>query len=243
LAAQPSVPISITNFHDSSRANIDITIKVVDYCKKKSIPLIYASSSAIYGNLPIGDDEKIAVDLLSPYAVDKYAGELYIQVAYKIFGLSSICLRFFNIFGPRQDPSNPYSGVISVFADRLINGREITINGGYQTRDFIYVRDVVNIIYRAIQLAKKENVCEFINVLSGRSVSIDMLADKLIKITKSYSQKKYKELLEGDPLSSVGTTSKLKRVLQIDTNQLLSFDNGLVDTLNFIKDSQINNEE
>ena len=176
LAAQPSVPFSITNFSDSSSSNLLGAIKVIDHCRLHNIPLVYASSSAIYGNFEFGNDEIENVDLLSPYATDKYAMELYSTTAHKIYQLSSVGLRFFNVYGPRQDPSSPYSGVISIFADKLLKGQNITINGGYQTRDFIYVKDAVNIIYRAIVLASKNSICEASNVLTGKSVTIDKLA-------------------------------------------------------------------
>ena len=97
LAAQPSVPLSITNFADSSSSNLLGTINVIDYCRVRKIPFIYASSSAVYGNLPLGDDESKKIDLLSPYATDKYAMELYANTAYKLYQLSSIGLRFFNV--------------------------------------------------------------------------------------------------------------------------------------------------
>ena len=158
LAAQPSVPLSITNFADSSSSNLLGTINVIDYCRVQKIPLIYASSSAVYGDLTLGNDESEEIDLLSPYATDKYAMELYAKTAHKLYQLSSVGLRFFNVYGPRQDPGSPYSGVISIFADRILEGREITINGGHQTRDFVYVKDVVNTIHWAIILASKSVV-------------------------------------------------------------------------------------
>ena len=132
LAAQTSVPRSISHFHDSSSNNLLGAIKVIDFCKSNNIPLVYASSSAIYGNLGKGNDEINKVDLLSPYAVDKYSMELYAQTAHKNSQLSSLGLRFFNVYGPRQDPQNPYSGVISIFANRLLKGQKLIINGGQQ---------------------------------------------------------------------------------------------------------------
>ena len=147
LAAQASVPVSVECFRDSSSTNLLGTISVLDFCRRHDIPLVYASSSAIYGDLALGDDECEKIDLLSPYAVDKYVMEIYAKAAFRLYGLSSIGLRFFNVYGPRQDAKSPYSGVISVFADRLINGKSIVINGGHQTRDFIYINDVVNAFY------------------------------------------------------------------------------------------------
>ena len=97
------------------------------------MPLVYASSSALYGDLSFGDDSIPDIDLHSPYAADKHCMELYSKVAHKLHNLPSIGLRFFNVYGPRQDPSSPYSGVISVFIDHLMKKKSITINGGHQT--------------------------------------------------------------------------------------------------------------
>ena len=112
LAAQVSVPVSIDDFGVSSTSNLSGTIKVIDFCKRKQLPFVYASSSAVYGNLDFGDDSGSLVNLLSPYAADKYVMELYAKVAHQLYQLSSIGLRFFNVYGPLQDPSSAYSGVI-----------------------------------------------------------------------------------------------------------------------------------
>ena len=120
LAAQASVPLSVEDFRISTRSNINGSINVMDYCCRSHVPLVYASSSAVYGNLPVGDDAIRDVDLLSPYAADKYVMEIYAQMAHKVYGLSSVGLRFFNVYGPRQDPHSPYSGVISVFIERML---------------------------------------------------------------------------------------------------------------------------
>jgi len=121
LAAQASVPISITDFYSSSLNNIDSSLKIFEYAKIYNVPVVYASSSAIYGNLPVGDDEKQIYEILSPYAQDKLTIEKYAKLFYDIYKINSIGLRFFNVYGPRQDPTSPYSGVISVFVDKFLN--------------------------------------------------------------------------------------------------------------------------
>ncbi len=234
LAAQPSVPFSITNFSDSSSANLLGTINVIEYCRTNQIPLIYASSSAIYGNLSLGDDESNRIDLLSPYAADKYAMELYAKTAYKLYKLSSVGLRFFNVYGPRQDPGSPYSGVISIFADRMLKGQEVKINGGHQTRDFVYVKDVVDTIYRAIVLSSNDIVCEVSNVLTGRSVTIDYLADQMMDVVDVEVEKKYKDLPLGDPQQSDGTTANMVKIFSIKLEQFVKLKKGLVDTVQYI---------
>jgi UDP-glucose 4-epimerase len=238
LAAQPSVPLSITNFADSSSSNLLGTINVIDYCRVREIPFIYASSSAVYGNLSLGDDESKKIDLLSPYATDKYAMELYAKTAHKLYQLSSVGLRFFNVYGPRQDPSSPYSGVISIFADRILEGREITINGGHQTRDFVYVKDVVNTIYQAITLASKSVICEVSNVLTGESVTIDHLSSQMMDIVGVNVNKTYQDLSVGDPEQSDGTVEKMVRIFSIETKNFLKLKEGLLETVQYIKNGE-----
>ena len=238
LAAQPSVPLSIKNFVESTSSNLLGTIKVIDYCRIRKIPFIYASSSAVYGNLSLGDDESKRVDLLSPYATDKYAMELYAKTAHKLYQLSSVGLRFFNVYGPRQDPSSPYSGVISIFADRMLEGREITINGGYQTRDFVYVKDVVNIIYQAITLASKSIICKVSNVLTGEPITIDHLSNQMMNIVGVNVNKIYQDLAEGDPEYSDGTVDKMVRLFSIETSNFSRLKEGLQETIQHIKSEE-----
>lgn len=235
LAAQVSVPVSIESFRDSSSTNLLGTISVLDFCRKHDIPLVYASSSAIYGNLALGDDESKKIDLLSPYAVDKYVMEIYAKAVFKLYGLSSIGLRFFNVYGPRQDPTSPYSGVISIFVDRLINGKSIVINGGHQTRDFVYVDDVVNCLYRSLEVCLASSTCEQINVLTGYSVSIDELVIMLSKDIMVDIDKIYQDLPEGDPEQSNGTTDKMGRILGIDQHGMIRIAEGLSKTIKFIR--------
>jgi UDP-glucose 4-epimerase len=234
LAAQVSVQKSISNFGQSSAANLMGSINVIDYCRKTMTPLIYASSAALYGNLKLCNDLSPDIDLLSPYASDKYMLEIYAKTAYKLYELPSIGLRFFNVYGPRQDPNNPYSGVISIFIDRLLRGKIITINGGHQTRDFIYVEDVVKAIYQSVVLLKTNIVCEHINILTGKSISIDELATILIRKISSSFKKEYSALQSGDPKGSPGTTKKMEDLLKVNLNKMESIDNGLSKTLNFI---------
>jgi len=235
LAAQSSVPISVSNFSSSSSSNLLGAIKIIDHCRLHNIPLVYASSAAAYGNFEFGNDEIDSVDLLSPYATDKYAMELYSKTAHKLYQLSSIGLRFFNVYGPRQDPNNPYSGVISIFASNLLKGQNITINGGHQTRDFIYVKDVVNIIYKAITLASKSSICEISNVLTGESITIDKLAEKMMKIIDINVEVKYQSLPAGDPVQSNGSFKKMIRLFRFELENLTKIDEGLLNTVNFIK--------
>ena len=235
LAAQPSVPISVESFGSSSSSNIMGTIKVIDYCRINRVPLVFASSSAVYGNLELGDDINPRVDLLSPYATDKYVMEIYAKTAFKLYQLPSIGLRFFNVYGPRQDSTSYYSGVISKFIDSLLRKEAITINGGNQTRDFIYVKDVVDIIFKSILTVSNTSICEHSNVLTGRSITINELANMLIKKIGVSVDKNYQKLPLGDPKQSNGTINKMVELLKVDLNQMTPIDTGLSKTVDFMR--------
>jgi UDP-glucose 4-epimerase len=238
LAAQPSVPLSIKDFYNSSSSNLLGTIKIIEFCRIRNIPLIYASSSAVYGGLHIGDDTKNSIDLSTPYATDKLAMELYAVTAYKNYQLSSVGLRFFNVYGPRQDPRNPYSGVISIFADRILKNQDIIINGGHQSRDFIYVNDVVNVIWQAIDFASKNTVCEISNVLTGKTVTIDYLADKMMDLIGIKVSKKYQELALGDPEKSDGTVGNMVKLFSTNIESFTKLQIGLKKTILHIKNEE-----
>ena len=235
LAAQTSVPLSIENFRVSSRSNIDGSINVIDFCKNNQLPLVFASSSAVYGNLPRGDDTSLEIDLISPYAVDKYSMELYAKMAHTVYQLPNIALRFFNVYGERQDPNSQYSGVISVFINQMNNDMEVTIHGGYQTRDFIYVSDVVNSIIGSMKLLYKEPISEQINILTGKSTSIDDLFLMLAGHLDYRKKPNYTDLLVGDPIESGGTQLKLEDLLLWNPKDFTSLQNGLLKTINFQK--------
>ena len=235
LAAQASVPISVVDFKKSSTTNVLSSINVIDFCNKNHIPIVYASSSAIYGDLNLGDDEVEKVNLLSPYSADKYLMEIYLDVLYKLNRLPSIGLRFFNVYGPRQDLNSPYSGVISIFIDRILKQNSISINGGKQTRDFIFVDDITAAIYKSIIIVVSEQVCEKVNVLTGKTTSIDQLANIISKIINYEPEKKYFLMDKADPMSSNGTTIKMKNLLSIDNASMTSIHEGLIKTVNYIK--------
>ena len=234
LAAQASVPLSINDFQNSSNINLMCMTNVMNFCNKKSLPFVFASSSAIYGNLENGDDTSDLTNLISPYACDKYAMELYAKTSFNTYGLSSVGLRFFNVYGPKQDPNSPYSGVISIFSDRITKTKPIVINGGHQTRDFIYVYDVVLCIIAALKKASEELVCENVNVLTGKSYSIDYLAAEIAKIVGNKLSAEYKELPDGDPERSEGTISKMEKILSMDASKFTLFSEGLMKTIKYI---------
>lgn len=214
LAAQSSVPLSISRFYDSSLANIASSLRVIDYCISSQTPLVYTSSSAVYGDLSFGE-EIGPVDLTSPYAVDKFSTELYCKVANRIHGMNSFGARFFNVYGPRQDPDNPYSGVIPIFANRILNNQPIFINGGYQTRDFVYVSDAVQSLWKSYHLLVRQPGAHYSNVLTGVSTSIDDLATELSALIGNDVPRYYRDLPPGDPAVSIGSTERMCSSLNI----------------------------
>jgi len=235
LAAQSSVPLSVEDFYNSSKNNLLSTLRVFDFARALNIPVVYASSSAIYGELSEGDDNADMVDLSSPYAVDKLNMEKYAIVAHKLYGVPSMGLRFFNVYGPRQDPNNPYSGVISIFVKQVINEETVTVNGGHQTRDFVYVGDVVKVICKSMGILLKKNICERVNVCTGRSVTINALLEKIVDILGKSPEIAYKLLPPGDPDKSAGTHEKMCGVFDMALNEFTPLTTGLRETIRHIE--------
>lgn len=183
LAAVASVERSRQDWLGAHRTNLTGTVTVFDAARqtgrRRSLPVVYASSAAVYGdckNLPIREDVEKRPG--SAYAADKYGCELHAKIASELHGVPAIGLRFFNVYGPRQDPRSPYSGVISIFCDRLSKGRPIDVFGdGLQTRDFIYVEDVVTALLRAMR--RRPAPPSVFNICSGRQTSILELAETI----------------------------------------------------------------
>lgn len=238
LAAQTSVPLSVEEFHSSSLNNLQSTLWVFELARQLNIPLVYASSSAIYGNLPMGDDSIDKFEILSPYAQDKLTQEHYAEMCFNLYKINSVGLRFFNVYGPKQDPKSPYSGVISIFLDKFMNKEDVIINGGYQTRDFIYVNDIVETIIKSMNILRNDNKCVAVNVGTGTSISIDTLYKKFVDIFKYEPRVIYKPLDKSDPERSDGKFEILKKELNIDYTNFTKVEEGLRNTVNYY----LNNE-
>ena len=233
LAAQASVPVSITEFYTSCQNNILSSLTVLDMARRLDIPVVYASSSAVYGNLPTGDDTSRSVELESPYAVDKYSMENYAEVAYKLYKTPSIGLRFFNVYGPRQDPSNPYSGVISIFIKQVNSGETVTVNGGYQTRDFVFVKDIVAVLVNGMNILHKKSMAAVVNVGTGKTITIDDLLDAIINSIEKRPKIEYNQLPDGDPEKSSGTYEKMVTLFKISLNEFTKLEDGLKETIDY----------
>ena len=230
--------IVIDNFFSSSSNNLLSTVRVFEWAKIYNIPIVYASSSAVYGNLPLGDDKLEKYDILSPYAQDKLTMEQYAKMCWAVYRTPSIGLRLFNVYGPKQDPTSPYSGVISIFINRLICNKLVTVNGGHQTRDFIFVKDIVATMVQSMEYLFNKKFFEVLNVGTGKSITIDYLLAMLADIMKVQPEIILKELPQGDPEKSGGLYEKLKHILNIDNNQFVELEEGLKDTIQFVRENK-----
>ncbi|MDI3541357.1 MAG: UDP-glucose 4-epimerase [Candidatus Methanomethylophilaceae archaeon] len=208
-AAIPSVPRSIADPLASNRANIDGTLSVLAAARDCEVEkLVFASSSAVYGkseDLPI--KETSIPNPLSPYALNKLTGEIYCRLFYELYGLKTTSLRYFNVFGPRQNPSSDYAAVIPKFISSIANDEAPVIYGdGTQIRDFVYVEDVVTANIRAM---KSGAVGEY-NIASGRRTSIVELAEQINEILGKEIQPRFDSPREGDIKYSLADISKAK---------------------------------
>jgi len=237
LAAQASVPYSINNFYNSSKNNLLSSIKVLDWAKDLKVPIVYASSSAIYGNMDFGDEDQNSFNILSPYAQDKLVLEEYASLLYQNYNVSSLGLRFFNVYGPKQDALNPYSGVISIFIDRILKNQPVIVNGGFQTRDFIFVSDVVEVLKSSMEYLNNNQICDYLNVGTGKSISVNQLLGVIKKILTADPEIILKELKKGDPEKSSGNYRKIKEILGFDISKFKNIEFGLKETIKYFKNS------
>jgi UDP-glucose 4-epimerase len=185
LAAIASVQRGNEDWLGTHRANQTATITVLDAARARRLPVVYASSAATYGNnpdLPLGEASRQAP--LTAYGADKLGSELHARVAWAVHGVPTAGLRFFNVYGPRQDPASPYSGVISIFAGRIAARQPITLHGdGLQTRDFVYVADVVRHLLAAMAALHANPQALVANVCSGRATSVAELAGAMARLS------------------------------------------------------------
>lgn len=183
LAAVASVQASVTDWVGTHRTNLGGTITVLNAARAhaggRPVPVVLASSAAVYGdNAELPLTERSATGPTSAYGLDKLASEMHGKLAWDLFEVPVSALRFFNVYGPRQDPSSPYSGVISIFFDRIQNEQAFTVFGdGHQTRDFIYVKDLVRYLYQEMQGLTKGFAVT--NICTGRKTNLLDLIDAL----------------------------------------------------------------
>jgi UDP-glucose 4-epimerase len=233
-AAIPSVPRSVTDPITSNRANIDATLNILMAARDGGVKrLVYAGSSSAYGDTPtLPKREDMPTNPLSPYALQKLVGEQYAQLFTRLYGFETVTIRYFNVFGPRQDPSSPYSGVISLFAAALLEGRQPVIYGdGEQTRDFTYVVNVVDGVLRAVDAPGAAG--EVINVATGGRISLNELLRVMNRILGTDIQAIFKEPRPGDVRDSQADITRAKRLLGFEPSVLL--EEGLKRTLDWCR--------
>lgn len=212
LAAAASVARCNADAILTNRINLVGTLAVLATAARRAIPVVYASSAAVYGaNSATPLTESSEMRPLSVYAADKLACELHAAVSSHLHRVPTVGLRFFNVYGPRQDPTSPYSGVISIFADRLARGQELTVYGdGAQVRDFVYVGDVVEVVVAAMaHQASGAFVC---NVCTGEGTTILALAKLLADIAGVRAEIRYAPARAGDVRISIGDPRRLAEV-------------------------------
>jgi nucleoside-diphosphate-sugar epimerase len=213
-AALPSVPRSVKDPVTSNRANVDATLNVLVAARDAGVRrLVFAGSSSAYGNtLTSPKHEDMPTSPLSPYALQKVVGEQYLQMFTSLYGLETVTIRYFNVFGPRQDPSSPYSGVISLFATALLENRAPTIFGdGEQSRDFTYVANVVDGVLRACEATGASG--RVINVATGTSISLNALFEAMKRLIGASVKPVYAEPRAGDVRDSLADLRLAKEIL------------------------------
>ena len=229
LAAIASVERGRTEWLHTHRVNLTGTIAVFEAARQARggapVPVVYASSAAVYGdnpNIPLTEEERPTP--LSAYGADKLGCEQHGRVAWNIHRVPNVGMRFFNVYGPRQDPRSPYSGVISIFVDRLRAGRGIDIHGdGSQVRDFIFVKDVVRYLLAAMGKANADN--HVFNVCTGHGTSILSLAQAIGRALGREPAITRQPPRQGDIKMSLGNPAKAVRLLEVAAETAL--DQGL----------------
>jgi nucleoside-diphosphate-sugar epimerase len=233
-AAIPSVPRSVQDPVTSHRANVDGTLNTIVAARNAGVKrVVFAASSSAYGNTSIlPKHEEMPPDPLSPYALQKVIGEQYLRLFTRLYGLETVSIRYFNVFGPRQDPSSPYSGVISVFASALLEGRRPTIFGdGEQTRDFTYIANVVDGVLRACHAPGASG--HIINVATGGRVSLNALFEAMRRLIGVDVEPIYAEPRVGDVLDSQADITRARELLGYAPT--VSFEDGLRATVEWYR--------
>ena len=236
-AAIPSVPRSVQDPITSNRANIDASLNVLVAARDAGVKrVVYAGSSSAYGNSPtLPKVETMPTAPLSPYALQKLVAEQYCQMFTQLYGLETVTIRYFNVFGPRQDPSSPYSGVISLFISALCEGRRPTIYGdGGHTRDFTYIANVVDGVLRACEAKGASG--EVINVATAGRVSLNQLFQTIRDLVGAHVEPIYEDPRPGDVRDSQADIGKARRLLGYEPK--VSFDEGLKKTVDWYRAAQ-----
>jgi len=239
-AAIPSVPKSVLDPVGSNRANVDGTVSVLVAARDAKVKrVIYAASSSAYGDTPtLPKHEAMRPDPISPYAVAKLASEHYMISFYRCYGLETVCLRYFNIFGPRQDPSSPYSGVLAKFITQMLRGEQPTIFGdGEQSRDFTYIDNAVEANLLACTAPADKAAGQVFNTATGRRVTLNETFTLLQGMTAFKGHPKYGPERGGDIKHSLADTSRVEAALGYKPK--VDFEEGLRRTVEWYRQSAV----
>src|SRR3954452_18749890 len=235
-AAIPSVPKSVLDPLGSNQANIDGTVHVLIAARDAKVKrVVYAASSSAYGDTPtLPKHEGMKPDPISPYAVAKLASEHYMVSFYRCYQLETVCLRYFNVFGPRQDPSSPYSGVLAKFITQMLAGEQPTIFGdGEQSRDFTYIDNAVEANLLACKADASKAAGQVFNVATGRRVTLNETFKALQPLTGYSGQLKYGPARGGDVKHSLADISLAEAGLRYRPS--VDFEEGLRRTVEWYR--------
>jgi UDP-glucose 4-epimerase len=237
-AAIPSVPKSIADPVGSNRANVDGTVSLLVAARDAKVKrVVYAASSSAYGNTStLPKHEAMPSDPISPYAVAKYAGELYMKSFYRCYGLETVALRYFNVFGPRQDPTSPYSAVLAKFITLMLAGKQPTINGdGEQSRDFTFIDNVVQANLKACLAPAEKAAGRTFNIACGERISLNQTYRLLQELTGFREEPVYGPERGGDVKHSLADIKSAKEALGYEPT--IDFAEGLRRTITFYRNN------
>jgi UDP-glucose 4-epimerase len=235
-AAIPSVPKSVLDPLGSNQANVDGTVNVLIAARDAKVKrIVYAASSSAYGDTPtLPKHEEMTPNPISPYAVAKLASEYYMTSFYRCYGLETVALRYFNIFGPRQDPTSPYSGVLAKFITQMLNGEQPTAFGdGDQSRDFTYIDNAVSANLLACRAPADQAAGRVFNVATGRRANLKETFSILKKIIGFPGDLKFAPERAGDVKHSLADISKAEKCLGY--KPLVHFEDGLKKTVDWYR--------
>jgi nucleoside-diphosphate-sugar epimerase len=235
-AAIPSVPKSVLDPWASNQANVDGTVSVLVAARDAKVKrVVYAASSSAYGDTPtLPKHEGMTPNPISPYAVAKLASEHYMISFYRCYGLETVALRYFNIFGPRQDPSSPYSGVLAKFITLMLRGEQPTIFGdGEQSRDFTHIDNAVEANLLACEAPASEAAGQVFNVATGRRITLNETVKMLRGLTSYSGETKYAPERGGDIKHSLADVSKAEAHLHYRPK--VNFEEGLRRTVDWYR--------
>lgn len=239
LAARTSVPRSVKDPIETNRINVDGTLNVLVAARDNKVKrVVFAASSSAYGETPaLPKVESMQSQPISPYGVSKYVGELYAQTFGRCYGLETVCVRYFNIFGPRQDPDSPYSGVLSRFATAFLDGTQPTVFGdGNQTRDFTFVENAVQANLLACE--SEGAAGKVFNVGTGHSISLNQVLELLGRISGQHLKANYEPPRDGDIRDSLADISRAREILGYEPT--VFFEEGLQRTYDWYRTNHAN---